>query len=282
MVMAERPELVREPVRARRCRPIRPRSRRRFARAPRRSSRPADRAPTSAGRRTPPPRKAAPRSRRWARSSPTPCSRRCRSGAMSARHEAGPLAGAAPSSPAAAAASAPPSRTRWPAPAPRVVVAARTATRSKPSPPSCARRARRRGPCACDVTDEAQVRALARRGARARSASRRAGQQRRRPRRRRRSSEITLAEWNRDARRPTPPARSCARASSCPAMVERGWGRIVNVASTRGLEGGTLHRALQPPPSTRSSASRAPPALELGRHRRHGQRACARATSTRR
>lgn len=89
---------------------------------------------------------------------------------------------------------------------------------------------------ACDVTDEASVRALAKE-AKARLGSvdilvNNAGVSSSAPLR-----KLSLDEWNRVMAVNATGVFLCTR-EFAPAMAERGWGRVVTIASTSGLEGG--------------------------------------------
>ena len=88
---------------------------------------------------------------------------------------------------------------------------------------------------ACDVTDEASVAALAREAAEMGPVAvlvNNAGSASSAP-----LGRTSLEEWNRLLAVNATGAFLCTRAF-LPGMLERGWGRVVNVASTAGLQGG--------------------------------------------
>ena len=117
-----------------------------------------------------------------------------------------------------------------------IVVAARTASEID----AVARELRAQGARAwgipCDATSEESVRALAEAAAKHLGAVdilvNNAGDAASSP-----LARITLAEWNRTLAVNATSTFLCSR-ELAPAMAERGWGRIVNVASIAGLEGG--------------------------------------------
>ena len=88
----------------------------------------------------------------------------------------------------------------------------------------------------CDVTDEASVKALAREAeaklGRVDILVNNAGVSSSAPLR-----KLTLDEWNRVLQVNATGVFLCTR-EFAPAMAERGWGRVITIASTSGLEGG--------------------------------------------
>ena len=116
-----------------------------------------------------------------------------------------------------------------------VVVAARTAAAIEEVAAGLRARGARAVAVVCDASDEAAVRAL---GERARAELgavdilvNSAGAGASAP-----LARITLADWNRMLALNATTAFLCTR-EFLPAMMERGWGRVVNLASRAGLEG---------------------------------------------
>jgi NAD(P)-dependent dehydrogenase (short-subunit alcohol dehydrogenase family) len=117
-----------------------------------------------------------------------------------------------------------------------VVVASRTPNQIERVADELLRRGAKAWAVACDVTDEASVARLGRE-ARDRFGTvdvlvNNAGDSASAPLR-----KIALAEWQRMLSVNATGTFLCTR-ELLPAMVERGWGRVVNVASVAGLEGG--------------------------------------------
>jgi NAD(P)-dependent dehydrogenase (short-subunit alcohol dehydrogenase family) len=118
----------------------------------------------------------------------------------------------------------------------RVVVAARTASEIEGVAAEIRGRGANAWAAVCDVADEASVRALGeearqRLGGAVEILVNNAGAALSAPLR-----KITLAEWNRMLAVNATGTFLCTR-EFVPGMVERGWGRVVNVASIAGLEG---------------------------------------------
>ena len=140
------------------------------------------------------------------------------------------------SSPAAAAASAPRWPWRWPRRAPRWWSAPAARTRSKASPRACATAATPAWAVPCDVTDPAQIFGLAEiageRLGRVDILVNNAGTVSSAP-----LKSLTLETWNHILAVNATGVFLCTKAF-LPGMVERGWGRVVNVASIAGKTGG--------------------------------------------
>lgn len=116
-----------------------------------------------------------------------------------------------------------------------VVLAARTREQVEREAAGLAAAGREAKPVACDVTDESSVEALAREAAAVGPVAvlvNNAGAAGSMP-----LARTTLDDWNRLLAVNATGAFLCTRAF-LPGMLERGWGRVVNVASTAGLRGG--------------------------------------------
>ncbi len=116
-----------------------------------------------------------------------------------------------------------------------VVVAARTYAEIEQVAWDLRERGARAFSCYCDVTDEGSVRALFENARRQLGTVdvlvNNAGTAGSSP-----LQKITLGEWNRVLAVNTTGTFLCTR-EFAPEMVERGWGRIINIASVAGLEG---------------------------------------------